>query len=92
MEDKTRLGQSDLRVPRMGIGAMTWGQPSGLARWTPAQRAYGPSDGAAEEESAIDASLKSGVTLVDTAEFYSMGASERRVGELARGRDVLVAT
>jgi aryl-alcohol dehydrogenase-like predicted oxidoreductase len=76
----------------MGIGAMIWGQPSGLARWTPAQLAYGPAHGPAEEERALDVSLAAGVNLIDTAEMYSSGASERRVGELAKGRDVLLAT
>ena len=92
MENRTTLGRTELRVPRLGIGAMTWGQPKGLARWTPAQQAYGPSAGALEEEHALEISLAAGVNLLDTAEFYSMGASERRVGELARGRDVLLAT
>jgi aryl-alcohol dehydrogenase-like predicted oxidoreductase len=92
MEHKTSLGQSSLRVPRMGIGAMVWGQPSGLARWTPAQLAYGPAHGPAEEESALEVSLAAGVNLIDTAAMYSNGASERRVGELAKGRDVLIAT
>jgi aryl-alcohol dehydrogenase-like predicted oxidoreductase len=32
------------------------------------------------------------VNLIDTAAMYSGGASERRVGELARGREVLIAT
>lgn len=32
--NKTSLGKSDLQVPRLGVGAMTWGDPSGLARWT----------------------------------------------------------
>jgi len=79
-------------VPRMGIGAMTWGQPTGTARWTPAQLSYGPSDGREEEEQALEASLSVGVNLVDTAEMYSNGASEKRVGELGHGRDVLIAT
>jgi aryl-alcohol dehydrogenase-like predicted oxidoreductase len=92
MNNTMELGRSGLMVPRMGIGAMTWGQPKGLARWTPAQRAYGPSDGPAEEERALLAFLAAGVNLVDTAEFYSLGASEQRVGELIGGRDVLVAT
>src|SRR4030067_650866 len=92
MEHKTLLGRSNLRVPRAGIGAMTWGQPSGMARWTPAQLAYGPSQGPAEEQRALEASLAVGVNLIDTAEMYSNGASERRVGELSRGRDVLIAT
>jgi aryl-alcohol dehydrogenase-like predicted oxidoreductase len=32
------------------------------------------------------------VNLFDTAAMYSGGASERRLGELAQGRDVLIAT
>jgi aryl-alcohol dehydrogenase-like predicted oxidoreductase len=32
------------------------------------------------------------VTLFDTAEMYSGGASERRLGELARGKQVVLAT
>lgn len=71
---------------------MVWGQPSGLARWTPAQLAYGPSDSAAEEERALEVSLAAGVNLIDTAEMYSSGASEQRVGELVDGKDVLIAT
>ena len=86
------LGLSELRVPRLGLGAMVWGQPRGRARWTPAQLAYGPSDGAAEEERALEVSIAAGVNLIDTAEMYSRGASEKRVGELAQGRDVLIAT
>jgi aryl-alcohol dehydrogenase-like predicted oxidoreductase len=92
MENKMSLGRSDLQVSRMGIGAMTWGQPKGLARWTPAQLAYGPAHGAAEEERALDENLAAGVNLIDTAEMYSNGASERRVGELAHGKDILIAT
>ncbi len=71
---------------------MTWGQPKGLARWTPAQQAYGPSDGAEEEQRAFDICIANGVNLFDTAEFYSGGASELRLGELTQGKDVLIAT
>jgi aryl-alcohol dehydrogenase-like predicted oxidoreductase len=92
VEHKTTLGRSNLQVPRMGVGAMTWGQPSGLARWTPAQLSYGPSHGAEEEERALQVSLVAGVNLIDTAEMYSNGASERRVGELTHGKDILIAS
>jgi len=92
MKHQMTLGKSGLRVPRMGIGAMVWGQPKGMARWTPAQLAYGPSHGTLEEEEALKVSLDAGVNLIDTAEMYSNGAAERRVGELARGKDVLIAT
>jgi aryl-alcohol dehydrogenase-like predicted oxidoreductase len=92
MDHQMTLGKTDLRVPRMGLGAMVWGQPKGMARWTPAQLAYGPSHGTAEEEEALKVSLDAGVNLVDTAAMYSNGAAERRVGELAHGKDVLIAT
>lgn len=52
-----------------------------MARWTPAQLAYGPSHGMAEEEEALKVSLDAGVNLIDTAAMYSNRASERRVGE-----------
>lgn len=86
------LGNSDLQVPRLGVGAMTWGDPSGWARWTPAKLAYGGAHGFEEEKRAFETSLAAGVTLFDTAEMYGAGSSERRVGELARGTGALVAT
>ena len=93
MTGPTTLGRSDLEVPRLGVGAMTWGDPSGRARWTPAKLAYGGGPANRDEEQrAFDASVAAGATLVDTAEMYGAGASERRVGELAHGRDVLIAT
>jgi len=79
-------------VPRLGVGAMTWGDPSGLARWSPAKLAYGGADGPDGEAMAFEVSVAAGVTLFDTASMYSGGASERRLGELARGADVLIAT
>ena len=79
MNYQMTLGKTSLRVPRMGIGAMVWGQPKGWARWTPAQLAYGPSHGTLEEEEALKVSLDAGVNLIDTAEMYSSGAAERRV-------------
>jgi aryl-alcohol dehydrogenase-like predicted oxidoreductase len=71
---------------------MTWGEPEGLARFHPAQMAYGGAHGSEQEESALEASLNAGVNLVDTAAFYSGGASESRVGEVAQGKDVLIAS
>jgi aryl-alcohol dehydrogenase-like predicted oxidoreductase len=86
------VGHSDLEVPRLGVGAMTWGSPSGRSRWGPAKLAYGGTAGAQEEAGAFEASLSGGVNLFDTAEMYSGGASERRLGELSEGRSVLIAT
>jgi aryl-alcohol dehydrogenase-like predicted oxidoreductase len=92
MENKMLLGKSSLQVPRMGIGVMTWGDAKGLARLHPAKTAYGGAEGFEEEKRALEVSLDAGIDLFDTAAFYSGGASERRLGELARGKDVLIAT
>jgi len=92
MEQKTSLGRSKLQVPRMGVGAMTWGDPHGLARLHPAKIAYGGAHGYDEEKRAVESSVAAGVTLFDTAAMYSGGAAERRLGELTRGQDVVIAT
>jgi aryl-alcohol dehydrogenase-like predicted oxidoreductase len=92
MEHKTSLGSSELRVPRMGVGVMTWGDAKGLARLHPAKTAYGGAHGVDEEKRAFEASVAAGVTLFDTAAMYSGGASERRLGELTRGQTVLIAS
>jgi aryl-alcohol dehydrogenase-like predicted oxidoreductase len=63
-----------------------------LARWTPAKLAYGGAHGFEEEQWALEVSVAAGVTLFDTAAMYSGGAAERRLGELARGKEVLLAT
>ncbi len=88
----TPLGKSNLHVPRLGVGVMTWGDPKGMDRWTPAKLAYGGAHGFEEEQRALEASLAAGVTFFDTAAMYSGGASEQRLGELARGKDVVIAT
>ena len=92
MEHSATLGRSNLHVPRMGVGAMTWGDPRGLARLHPARTAYGGAHGIEEERRALELSLAAGVDLFDTAAMYSLGAAERRLGELARGRDIIIAT
>lgn len=90
--DTASLGKSGLQVPRLGVGVMTWGDPTGLARWNPAKLAYGGAHGTQGETDAFEASLAAGVTFFDTAAMYSSGASERRLGELARDKDIVIAT
>src|SRR6266545_2953925 len=92
MEHTATLGRTKLKVPRMGIGAMTWGDPKGLARLHPAKTAYGGAEGFEEEKRALEVSIAAGANLFDTAAMYSGGASERRVGELAHGRNILIAS
>jgi aryl-alcohol dehydrogenase-like predicted oxidoreductase len=61
-------------------------------RWNPARNAYGPTSSLEEQRAALEVSLTAGVNFVDTAAMYGKGASERRVGELTAGKDVVVAT
>lgn len=86
------LGKSGLRVPRLGVGAMTWGEEKTFPRWSPARLAYGLAEGGDEQKKALEISAAAGANLLDTAAFYGSGASEKRVGELARGSTILVAT
>jgi aryl-alcohol dehydrogenase-like predicted oxidoreductase len=90
--DEWVLGKTGLRVPRLGVGAMTWGDPAAIPRWSPARLAYGPAGSLEEQRAALETSMAAGAGLVDTAAMYGKGESERRVGELAAGRPVLIAT
>src|SRR5258708_15146338 len=92
MEQKIPLGRSTLQVPRLGVGAMTWGVSKGLARLHPAKTAYGGAHGFDEEKLALESSIAAGVTLFDTAAMYSGGAAELRLGELARKQNILIAS
>jgi aryl-alcohol dehydrogenase-like predicted oxidoreductase len=86
------LGRTDIQVSRLGIGAMVWGDMSTAPWWSPARSAYGPTSTAAEQREALEVSLAAGVNFLDTAAMYGKGVSERRVGELTTGKDVIVAT
>src|SRR3546814_16872586 len=82
-----QLGSSGLRVPGWSFGTGTFGGQG------PLFSAGGTSD-AAEARRLIDISLDAGVTLFDTADVYSNGASEQILGEAIKGRRdaVLIST
>ena len=63
-----------LRVPALGVGAWAWGTAN---FW-----GYGKEYGREDVAAAYRASLENGVALVDTAEIYGNGASERIIGGL----------
>jgi aryl-alcohol dehydrogenase-like predicted oxidoreductase len=71
---------------------MVWGDMSTAPWWSPARSAYGPSSRGDEQREALAVSLAAGVNFVDTAAMYGKGVSERRVGELTAGKDVVIAT
>jgi len=92
MGESMELGRSGLIVPLLGIGAMTWGDPAAISRMSPARLAYGLRGTRDDQREAMETSISLGAGLVDTAAMYGHGESERRVGELAQGRPVLIAT
>jgi aryl-alcohol dehydrogenase-like predicted oxidoreductase len=71
------LGQSDLKITPIGIGAWAIGGGS----W---EFAWGPQD---DEESiaAIRAGLERGINWIDTAAVYGLGHSETIVGRAVKG-------
>ena len=71
------LGQSDLRITPIGIGA--WAIGGG--KW---EFAWGPQDDA-ESIAAIHAGLDHGMNWIDTAAVYGLGHSETVVGRAIQG-------
>ncbi len=82
-----QLGSSGLRVPALSFGTGTFGGRG------PLFSAWGQSD-AKDARRLIDICLEAGVTLFDTADVYSGGASEEILGDAIKGRRdaVLVST
>jgi aryl-alcohol dehydrogenase-like predicted oxidoreductase len=76
-----RLGSSGLKVSRICLGMMSYGDP--------ADRAWALDEEAAEP--IVRRAVESGVTFFDTADMYSNGVSEeitgRLLGKLFPGRD-----
>jgi aryl-alcohol dehydrogenase-like predicted oxidoreductase len=82
-----KLGASGLKVPVLSFGAGTFGGQGPLfSEW-------GDTD-AKEARRLVDISLEAGVTMFDTADVYSNGASELALGAAIAGRrdKVLIST
>lgn len=82
-----RLGSCGLRVSRIGLGMMSYGDP-GTVPWYLSEEAAEP---------IVRRAVEAGVTLFDTADMYSNGASEELTGRLlakffARRSDYVLAT
>ena len=71
-EDTIALGATQLRVSPMGVGTNSWGT----------RRGADPG-----KLPAFNALLSAGINLFDTAEIYTLGASERTIGHCIRASD-----
>lgn len=84
----TRLGTTGLQVSRIGLGCMSYGDPTrGLHSWTLDEAASAPF---------FRQAVELGVTFWDTANVYQQGTGEEFVGramrEYSRREDVVLAT
>nr|WP_318382497.1 aldo/keto reductase [uncultured Enterobacter sp.] len=82
------LGKTDLKVSRLCLGCMTFGEPDrGNHAWTLPEESSRP---------IIQRALEGGINFFDTANSYSDGSSEEIVGralkDFARREEVIVAT
>ncbi|MFF8770843.1 aldo/keto reductase [Kitasatospora sp. NPDC015120] len=82
-----RLGASGLTVPALSLGTGTFGGRG------PLFGAWG-NTGADDARRLLDIAIDAGVTLFDTADVYSDGASEEVLGRAVKGRrdQVLIST
>lgn len=81
MKQTTKLGQSSLKVNRIGLGCM------GMSEF------YGSFD-ETESINTLHKAIELGVNFFDTADMYGWGANERLLGKVFKGRwdDVVLAT
>ncbi|MFC7846178.1 aldo/keto reductase [Streptomyces sp. NPDC057382] len=82
-----RLGASGLMVPALSFGAGTFGGSG------PLFGAWGSTD-VREARRMVDICLEAGITMFDTADVYSTGASEEVLGAALEGRrdEVIIST
>jgi aryl-alcohol dehydrogenase (NADP+) len=84
--DYVRLGDTGLKVSRLCLGCMTYGSPQWRSWVLDAEQA----------KPFFQTAIEKGITFFDTANVYSLGASEEVTGrwlkEFARREEVVVAT
>lgn len=83
----TRLGNTGLKVSRLTLGCMSFGDHRGFNEWSLDEQA---------SEAFFRQALDLGITFWDTANVYQLGSSEEYVGraikKLTRREDIVLAT
>ncbi len=87
-----QLGRTGLFVSEICLGAMTFGGNAEASRWAAIAGL-----GQAEVDAIVGRAIAAGVNFFDTADVYSLGASERLLGQAfknlgAARKDVVIAT
>ncbi len=82
----TNLGQTGLKVSKICLGMMTYGDPN-WRPWTQSE---------ADARPIVQRAVEAGINFFDTANMYSLGVSEevtgRLLNECVRREDVIIAT
>src|SRR5512135_2629122 len=76
--ERRNLGRSGLRVTRLALGAMTFGESAGFMK--------GVTSDDAEARRVFDRALDAGIDTIDTANVYSEGRSEVLLGQWLKGK------
>jgi aryl-alcohol dehydrogenase-like predicted oxidoreductase len=83
----TRLGNSGLKVSRIALGCMSFGELRGFSEWSLSEEDAGPF---------FKQAVELGITFWDTANVYQLGSSEEIVGraikKYSRREDIILAT
>ncbi len=86
--DYVRLGRTGLKVSRLCLGCMTYGEPrQGAHEWTLPEEQSRP---------LIRQAIEAGINFFDTANIYSLGSSEeilgRAIRDFAKRDEMVIAT
>ena len=64
------LGKTSVMVSRIGIGTLTWGDPSESRALSSPRIAYGHANAETDQRDALEVSLNAGINFIDTAAEY----------------------
>ena len=64
------LGKTSVMVSRIGIGTLTWGDPSESRALSSPSIAYGHANAETDQRDALEVSLNAGINFIDTAAEY----------------------
>ena len=82
-----QIEMQDLTIPPIAIGTWAWGKGPFGSKFI-----FGVSHGIEELKPIYHYAVKNGLTLFDTAPVYSLGSSEKIIGDLSNGEDILIST